>query len=90
MIPVTYTTFNQYFVEKRVLMMSVAQSLMGVAVLMYPITVQFLMDKYGFRGTMAVIAAINAHVIFAMLAMHPVEWHYRIVEVPLEETNSRK
>lgn len=90
MIPVAYTTFNHYFIDKRVLMMSVAQSLIGVGTMFYPILVQFLMDKYGFRGSMAVISAFNAHAIFGMLVMHPIDWHYNIVKIPVDESKPRK
>lgn len=90
MIPVAYTTFNHYFIDKRVLMMSVAQSLIGVGTMFYPILVQFLMDKYGYQGMMAIIASINAHAIFGMLVMHPIDWHYNIVKIPVDESKPRK
>uniref|UniRef100_A0A182QJX4 Major facilitator superfamily (MFS) profile domain-containing protein n=1 Tax=Anopheles farauti TaxID=69004 RepID=A0A182QJX4_9DIPT len=79
MIPVSYTTFNAYFVEKRVVMMSVAQTLIGVGTMFYPIFIQRSMDAFGFRGCMAVLAAVNSHTLVAMLVMHPVEWHMRRV-----------
>lgn len=82
-IPVAYTTFNAYFVTRRVLMMSIAQALIGLGTMIYPILVQFLMDKYGFRGSMAVLAALNGHAIFGMLVMHPVKWHQKRVQVPI-------
>lgn len=85
MIPVAYTTFNAYFVTRRVLMMSIAQALIGLGTMLYPIIVQLLMDLYGFRGAMAVLAAINGHAIFGMLTMHPVKWHQRRVLVPVAE-----
>ncbi|XP_055300591.1 uncharacterized protein LOC129567563 [Sitodiplosis mosellana] len=85
MVPVYFTTFNRYFVQKRVFMMSLAQTLTGICTMSYPLVVDFLFNKYGFRGMMAVIAAMNAHVMFAMIAMHPVEWHYKVVEIPIED-----
>lgn len=81
MIPAAYTTFNAYFVEKRVMMMSIAQTLIGVGTMIYPIMVQILMDNFGFRGCMAVIAAINAHAIFGMLVLHPVQWHMKTIRI---------
>uniref|UniRef100_A0A182NRI8 Major facilitator superfamily (MFS) profile domain-containing protein n=1 Tax=Anopheles dirus TaxID=7168 RepID=A0A182NRI8_9DIPT len=81
MIPVSYTTFNAYFVEKRVVMMSVAQTLIGVGTMFYPIFIQRSMDAFGFRGCMTVLAAVNSHTLVAMLVMHPVEWHMRRVPV---------
>lgn len=70
-------------------MMSVAQSLIGVGSMVYPIVVQFLMDTYGFRGAMAVMAAINAHAIFGMLVMHPIEWHYKYIKIAVHESKPR-
>lgn len=90
MIPVAYTSFNAYFVRRRVAMMSVAQTLIGVGSMIYPILMQFLIDKYGFRGSMAILAAINSHSIFGMIVMHPVEWHYKINKIPIDETRSRE
>lgn len=78
MINVSYTTFNHYFLHKRVVMMSVAQSIIGIGTMVYPVMVQFLMDRYGFRGAIAIIAALNAHSILGMLVMHPIEWHYKL------------
>uniref|UniRef100_A0A182MSX0 Major facilitator superfamily (MFS) profile domain-containing protein n=1 Tax=Anopheles culicifacies TaxID=139723 RepID=A0A182MSX0_9DIPT len=86
MIPVSYTTFNAYFVEKRVVMMSVAQTLIGLGTMFYPIFIQRSMDAFGFRGCMAVLAAINSHTLLAMLVMHPVQWHMR--RVPLDATST--
>lgn len=56
----------------------------------YPIIVQFLQEKYGYRGTMLVLTAISAHTIFAMTVMHPIEWHLKTIKVPIEESEPRK
>lgn len=90
MIPVGYTTFNHYFVKKRIFAMSVAQALKGIIITSHPILVKVLMNEYGFRGTVAMIAAINAHSVLGMLLMHPIEWHYKIVRVPEVELQPRK
>ena len=66
-------------------MMGITQALKGIGIMMFPLMVQFLMEKYGFRGTMAIIAAINAHATLGMLVMHPIEWHYKIKKIPLDE-----
>lgn len=79
-----YATFNDYFVKKRVLMMSIAQSIYGGIVMVYPLLTQYLMNTYGFRGSLAVMAAISAHIIVAMLAMQPVKWHLKVIKVPVE------
>lgn len=82
MVPVGYTNFNHYFVEKRVSIMSAMQALKGLLIMMHPIVVNNAMNVYGFRGAMALIAAINAHAILGMLTQHPIEWHYKVIEVP--------
>ncbi|XP_031639658.1 monocarboxylate transporter 7-like [Contarinia nasturtii] len=82
---VAYTTFNHYFVRRRVFIMSITQTLKGVIIMLYPIMVQFLMDKYGFRGAAALIAVIHAHIFFGMAVMHPIEWHYKVVKIPLND-----
>lgn len=56
----------------------------------YPITVQFLMDKYGFRGATAIIAAVHAHTILSMVALQPIEWHHKIKRIPVEESEMCK
>ncbi|XP_037919162.1 monocarboxylate transporter 9 isoform X2 [Hermetia illucens] len=87
-IPTAYTLFNHYFVERRVMMMSIAQSIIGVGIMFYPVLTQKLMEWYGFRGCLAVLAAISSHAIFGMLCMHPVEWHMRKVPIPEDELDS--
>lgn len=79
MISASYSTFNAYFVEKRVMMMSVAQSIFGLGTMAYPKVVRYFMDEYGYRGCMALRASLHGHVILGMLAMHPVEWHMKKV-----------
>lgn len=86
--PVAYTTFNLYFVKKRVFIMSLTQALKGVIIMIYPILVQFLMDRYGFRGAVALIAIIHAHVFLGMIIMHPIEWHYKVVKILITNEKS--
>lgn len=85
-VPTSYTTFNNYFVKKRVMWMSFAQSLIGVGTMFYPVGMQKLMELYGFRGCLLVLAAINSHAILGMLLMQPVKWHMRKMVVQTEQT----
>lgn len=64
--------------------MSLLQASKGVLVALYPLLVKTLMNMYGYRGAMAIIAAINAHAIVGMLVLHPIEWHYKVVKVTPE------
>lgn len=87
MSPCAYSTFNGYFVRKRVLWMSVSQSLVGVGTMFYPFMVRFLLDEFGFRGAMATIAAVNGHAILGMLIMYPA---HKMNKVPVKEPKQCK
>ncbi|KAG6450736.1 hypothetical protein O3G_MSEX006752 [Manduca sexta] len=76
MIPVSFTAFNCYFTTKRTAMMSANQTMSSIASITFPMLVTFLLSEYGFRWTLALIMAVDLHLVFAMLVMHPVEWHY--------------
>lgn len=67
-------------------MISISQSVIGAVIMVYPVLVQFLLNTFGFRGALAIIAAVNGHAILGMLVMHPVEWHYKIIQIPDEES----
>lgn len=88
MIPTAYSTFNNYFIKRRVLIMSLAQALKGIGLTIYPVVVQYLVEKFGFRGAALIVSAIHAHTIFGMMIMHPVEWHVKEIQVPVDETES--
>lgn len=82
---VAYGTFNYYFVKRRVFAMSLVQILKGIILVGHPILVGFSMNTYGFRGTAAIVAAINGNCLIAMLVMHPVEWHYKEIKIRVVE-----
>ncbi|XP_005186890.2 monocarboxylate transporter 9 [Musca domestica] len=84
-VPTSYTTFNNYFVKKRIMWMSFSQSLIGLGSMFYPVLMQKFLEWYGFRGCLMVLAAINSHAILGMLLMQPVEWHMRVVPCTNEE-----
>lgn len=90
MMTAGYSCFNLYFVKKRVFMMSLLQASKGVLISLYPILVKVLMNIYGFRGAMALIGAMSAHAIVGMLMLHPIEWHQKIVKVPVVELQPSK
>lgn len=82
---VAYGTFNYYFVKKRIFAMSLVQILKGIILVAHPILVGFFINLYGFRNTVAIVAAVNANCIIAMIVMHPVEWHYKEVKIRVVE-----
>lgn len=75
MIPVSFTAFNCYFTKKRTTMMSANQTMSSMASITFPMLVTYLLAEYGFRWTLVLIMAVDLHLVFAMLVMHPVEWH---------------
>ncbi|XP_072941924.1 monocarboxylate transporter 9-like [Epargyreus clarus] len=75
MIPVSFTAFNCYFTKKRTAMMSANQTMSSMASITFPMLVTYLLAEYGFRWTLALVMALDLHLLFAMLVMHPVEWH---------------
>lgn len=56
-------------------MMSANQAMSSLASITFPMLVTVLLSEYGFRWTLALIMAVDLHLVFAMLVMHPVEWH---------------
>lgn len=85
-IPVSFATFNQYFVQRRVFVMSLAQALTGILTMLYPIFVAYIRETFGFRGALALVAAINGHIICTMLVMQPVEKHMKVIKISIMET----
>ncbi|XP_063379815.1 monocarboxylate transporter 6-like isoform X2 [Cydia fagiglandana] len=75
MIPVSFTAFNCYFTKRRTAMMSANQTMSSIASITFPILVTYLLAEYGLRWTLALIMALDLHLVFAMLVMHPVQWH---------------
>lgn len=87
-LPAMYTTFNQYFVQRRVMMMGMVGTLFGIGSVILPILIEKCMHEYGFRGCMAILGALNLHVLFGMIAMHPVKYHHKVL-VPKMELNDK-
>ncbi|XP_025836996.1 monocarboxylate transporter 13-like [Agrilus planipennis] len=73
------TVFNLYFDEKKKVVMGVGQSFTVMITIFYPMFVKNLLDAYGFRGTVAILAAISSHVILAAVSLHPVKMHMKKV-----------
>lgn len=76
-MPAMYTTFMLYFVKRRVMIMSMIGAIQCMAAVGLPVMIERLMHEFGFRGCMAILAALNLHVLLGMIALHPVEWHQK-------------
>lgn len=68
--------------------MSVAKTLQSIIKTVSPMFIHFLMETYGFRGMLGILAAINFHAIFGMIVMHPVEWHSKEIKILIDESES--
>lgn len=74
-MPSAFTAFNLYFDKRKNLMMSICQAIMVAATIGWPDLTKFLLNNYGFRGTVAMYAAFSLHALAAMITLQPVEWH---------------
>lgn len=55
--------------------MALAGALQGIGGVSLPLFMEMLMREYGFRGCMTILGAINLHVLFGVIVLHPVKWH---------------
>lgn len=56
-------------------MMSLCQAVMVACTIGWPVLIKTFMENYGFRGTVALIAAISLHALVGALTLQPVQWH---------------
>lgn len=67
------------------MMMGLVVSLSGILSVSLPMLIELLMQHYGFRGCMAVLGALNLHVLLAMIAMIPVDLNPQVDSQIFEE-----
>lgn len=89
MLPSFFTAMHAYFEKKRNVVMGLTQALTVVAIMVWPAFTTFLMDRFGFRGTVAIFAALSLNSILAALALQPVEWHMKKRKLSLHEAYDR-
>ncbi|KAF2894569.1 hypothetical protein ILUMI_11604 [Ignelater luminosus] len=77
MMPSVFTAFNHYFNKRKNVTMSVAQAFMVASTIGFPALTRFLLNTYGFRGTVALISAFSLHCIPAMASLQPAKWHMK-------------
>lgn len=85
MLPSFYTAMNAYFQKKRNLAMGIAQTVAVTVIMACPAFNSFLINQYGFRGTVAIIFALTLNCIAAALTLQPVQWHMKKVSLSLQE-----
>ncbi|KAJ8871201.1 hypothetical protein PR048_027507 [Dryococelus australis] len=54
MITPSFTAFNTYFIRRRNFAMGLSQIVIGMGCMVYPLFINALYDKYGFRGTQVI------------------------------------
>ncbi|XP_026739064.1 monocarboxylate transporter 6-like [Trichoplusia ni] len=78
----TFTAMNDYFVKKRVLVMSFVQTVTGILTMVAPMFIKWALERYGFRGCMIILAGISLSNVFAVLTFQPIKRHLKKVEIP--------
>lgn len=66
-------------------MIGLVASMTGVVSVGMPTFIETLMQLYGFRGCMAILAALNLHVLLGMVALLPVDWWHQKRVPPIIE-----
>lgn len=89
MLPSFFTAMHAYFDKKRNVVMGLTQALTVVAIMVWPAFTTFLMDRFGFRGTVAIFAALSLNSIVAALVLQPVEWHMKKRKLSLHQSYDR-
>ncbi|CAG9136343.1 unnamed protein product [Plutella xylostella] len=82
---VSCTVINSYFVKKRLLSISVTQFFPAFTGMVTPLLVKWMLEEYGCRGTLLIMAGVNLENFVAAALIQPVEWHLVKEEVDEEE-----
>lgn len=85
MLPSFLTAMHAYFNKMRNMVMGLTQALTVSAIMVWPAFTTFLMDRYGFRGTVAIFAALSLNCVLAAIVLQPVEWHMRKKKLSFDE-----
>lgn len=71
-------------------MMNVAQAIIVAVTIAWPVLTKFLLEMYGFRGTVAIFSAVSLHAFVAMGVLQPVKWHMKKIPILGGELESCK
>lgn len=77
LMPAILSVFNNYFDKKLGVMNAISQTIMIMACILAPGICQYLMDNFGFKGTVALLAAVSLNSLAGSLTLQPVEWHMK-------------
>ncbi|XP_072937703.1 monocarboxylate transporter 12-like [Epargyreus clarus] len=87
---ISFSILNVYFVKKRMLSVTVTQTVTGIVTLFSSQFVKWFTEEYGYRGNLILISAIYMHVFVAIALMQPVEWHMKKIEVSEDKETEMK
>ncbi|CAG4954274.1 unnamed protein product [Colias eurytheme] len=90
MLNLSYTVLTQYFVQKRLFVISIAQTIVALATFITPILVKWVLDRYGSLWSLLLLSAVSLHNFVAVILMQPVAWHLKRVQVPENKENELK
>ncbi|KAF9789929.1 hypothetical protein SFRURICE_003338 [Spodoptera frugiperda] len=84
------TIVNEYFTEKRVLMMSFVQTMTGLNAMVAPIFVKWSQETFGSKGSLLLIGGLSLNNFVAVMLMQPVQWHMKKVPIEVNEKTELK
>ncbi|CAK1602345.1 unnamed protein product [Parnassius mnemosyne] len=87
---ISYSSINDYFVKRRLISLSLTQSVAAIVSFLSPQFVEITLEVYGYRGAYVLLAAINMQTFVAVSLMQPVDLHLKKVEVITVEENEMK
>ncbi|KAI8438842.1 hypothetical protein MSG28_011192 [Choristoneura fumiferana] len=79
------TAINDYFKEKRLISLSVVNTVTAAAAIIAPTLVDWTTTKFELRGTLIMILAVGSMTFVGSSLFQPVAWHMKKIEIE-EET----
>nr|CAD7424946.1 unnamed protein product [Timema monikensis] len=88
--PTTLMALRGYFSSRQGTAMRVAVRMAGVAPILLPPLVAFLMDRYGVQGATLVVGAVSLHCLLGAVLLRPIKWHLKKRDYDVEEGHRHK
>ncbi|KAJ8735788.1 hypothetical protein PYW07_007408 [Mythimna separata] len=76
------TMLNEYFVKRRLMAISLVQTIVAVILMIAPLFVKWSLVTYGYRDTILIMSGLTMHNFIAVALMQPVNKHMKRIEVP--------
>ncbi|XP_015592061.1 monocarboxylate transporter 13 [Cephus cinctus] len=83
--PPTVYIVTSYFVKLRGFANGLCISGSAIGTIVLPPFLQYLLDKFGYRGAVLIMGAITLNTLVCGLLYHPVEQHMKEVPIPIED-----